>query len=68
MTKASPSKARDKIQKKKPVAEGKNSSDLATGFHTGGYWTRLMDKTKQDFDKDLLVKKRKKSSPKASKK
>jgi hypothetical protein len=32
------------------------------------FWTRLMDKAKKDFKKDLLAEKRKKASPEASKK
>ena len=35
---------------------------------TKSFWTRLMDKAKQDFDRDLSAKKRKKTSPKAKKK
>ena len=35
---------------------------------TKSFWTRLMDKAKQDFDRDLLAKERKKTSPKARKK
>ena len=40
-----------------------------TKFNQGtkSYWTRLMDKAKQDFDRDLSAKKRKKTS-KAKKK
>jgi hypothetical protein len=35
---------------------------------TKSFWTRLMDKAKQDFDRDLSAKERKKTSPKVSKK
>ena len=34
---------------------------------TKSFWTRLMDKAKQDFDRDLLAKERKKTSPRKSK-
>jgi hypothetical protein len=35
---------------------------------TKAFWARLMDKAKQDFDRDLLAKERKKTSSKARKK
>ena len=35
---------------------------------TKAFWTSFMDKVKQDFERDLLAKKRKKTSPKAKKK
>ena len=35
---------------------------------TKAFWTSLMDKAKQDFDRDLSAKERKKTSPKAKKK
>ena len=41
-----------------------------TKFNQGtkAFWTRLMDKAKQDFNMDLSAKKRKKTSSKARKK
>ena len=41
-----------------------------TKFNQGtkAFWTSLMDKAKQDFDRDLLAKERKKTSSKARKK
>jgi len=40
-----------------------------TKFNQGtkAFWTSFMDKVKQDFDRDLLAKKRKKTSPRKSK-
>jgi len=41
-----------------------------TKFNQGtkAFWTSLMDKAKQDFDRDLSAKERKKTSPRKSKK